>query len=210
MIQLSRTVSAATRLGGLSLLGLGLVSLIHWGVEARITANQKATLLHHIEAVLPHGSFDNDPLSEALTVNTKADPVQQAIKVIYPARRGGQPVALILRVVAPDGYNGAIELLVALAPDGTVLRVRTVAHRETPGLGDGIEAEKSEWIERFRGLALGNPPESRWAVKRDGGHFDQFTGATITPRAVVKAVRKALVWFKENRDSLGYPPGKTD
>lgn len=105
----------------------------------------------------------------------------------------------MITAVAPEGYNGNIYLLVAIKIDGTLSGVRVVSHKETPGLGDGIETSRSNWILSFNGKSLDNLTNKQWAVKRDGGDFDQFTGATITPRAVVKAVNNALHYFKKNK-----------
>jgi electron transport complex protein RnfG len=121
---------------------------------------------------------------------------------VYRARKYGWPVAVVLAPVAPDGYNGTIRLLVAIKMDGTLAGVRVIQHRETPGLGDAIEAERSDWILGFDGKSLNDPVQEKWKVKRDGGDFDQFTGATITPRAVVKAVNKALLYFRLHGHSL--------
>jgi len=107
-----------------------------------------------------------------------------------------------MEVVAPDGYGGPIRLLVGIRKSGELAGVRVVRHSETPGLGDFIEADKGDWIEQFEGLSLGDPPREQWAVKKDGGRFDQMTGATITPRAVVKAIRNALLYFREHRQAL--------
>jgi electron transport complex protein RnfG len=115
-------------------------------------------------------------------------------------------VALLLSPVAPNGYSGAIRLLAAIRPDGTLAGVRVLEHRETPGLGDAIEARRSNWILGFEGRSLGNPEPLRWKVRRDGGDFDQFAGATVTPRAVVQSVYEALVFFKDRRDRLFEAP----
>ena len=104
--------------------------------------------------------------------------------------------------MAPDGYSGNIHLLVAIKYDGTLAGVRVVNHKETPGLGDAVEAERSNWILGFTGKSLTNPGKKGWAVKRDGGQFDQFTGATITPRAVVKAVYKTLEYYQQHKTQL--------
>ena len=120
----------------------------------------------------------------------------------YRARRGDRPVAVIMNLVAPDGYNGAIRLLAGIYRDGTVSGVRVIAHRETPGLGDPIEADRSDWIHAFEGRSLADPLPRGWAVRRDGGDFDQFTGATITPRAVVEAVQRALEYHAAHADRL--------
>ena len=109
---------------------------------------------------------------------------------------------MLLRAVAPDGYSGSIQLLVAVLADGSLAGVRVLAHKETPGLGDKIELKKSPWIQSFTGKSLQNPDEAGWGVKKDKGQFDQFAGATITPRAVVKAVHHALQYFDAHRGEL--------
>jgi electron transport complex protein RnfG len=111
-------------------------------------------------------------------------------------------VALVIAAVAPDGYSGSIRLLVGINRDGSLAGVRTLAHRETPGLGDRIEAQRDDWILGFAGKSLDRPALQAWRVKRDGGVFDQFTGATITPRAVVRAVKNSLIYYRDNREAL--------
>lgn len=198
-------LNAAAILGLFSLLGLGLVALVHDGTKARIAENQRAVLLNALEALIPPGGFDNDPLTDAIEVEDEALDARRPVTV-YRARKRGKPVAAVLSPVAPDGYNGAIKLLVAVGADGVLKGVRVIDHRETPGLGDPIDLDKSGWILGFGGRSLDNPQEPRWKVKRDGGDFDQFTGATITPRAVVGAVRRTLVFFKGNKASLFEEP----
>jgi electron transport complex protein RnfG len=121
---------------------------------------------------------------------------------VYLAKRGGEPVAVILPVLAKEGYTGPIRLIVGIAPDGRILGVRVVEHKETPGLGDKIDIKKSDWILGFNGRSLGNPDQAGWQVKKDGGEFDALTGATITPRAVVKAVHAALMFFDTHQQQL--------
>jgi electron transport complex protein RnfG len=113
-------------------------------------------------------------------------------------------------VTAPDGYNGDIRLLAGIDAGGTVLGVRVVSHRETPGLGDPIEVDKSDWILGFANKSLRNPETGGWAVKRDGGQFDQFTGATISPRAVVRTIHNTLLYFETNRQMLFETPPKVE
>jgi electron transport complex protein RnfG len=122
--------------------------------------------------------------------------------VAYRALLDGKPVAVFLQPTAPDGYSGSIKLLVAILENGTIAGVRVLNHRETPGLGDYIETNKSSWIHGFIGRSLGNPEPKLWQVKRDGGVYDQFTGATITPRAVVRAVARSLEYFQTHRATL--------
>lgn len=168
----------------------------------RIARNQQAWIKQHLDALLAPGSYDNDPLTDAISV-TAPDLLGSSQPVpIYRARRGGEPVAAVLRPIAPDGYRGPIELLVAVRYDGTLIGVQVIRHNETPGLGDAFENREPQWLQRFRGLSLANPPATRWTVRSDGGDFDAFTGATITPRAIVKAVRSALEYYQSNRERI--------
>ncbi|MFW6258054.1 MAG: RnfABCDGE type electron transport complex subunit G, partial [Halochromatium sp.] len=124
-------------------------------------------------------------------------------------RDGEEPVALILEPIVPDGYAGPIKLLVSVLRDGTLGGVRVIEHHETPGLGDKIEERKDDWIvEQFEGRSLGEPPLEQWKVKRDGGVFDQFTGATITPRSVVNAVKGTLLFVQRHGETLYARPAE--
>jgi Na+-translocating ferredoxin:NAD+ oxidoreductase subunit G len=165
--------------------------------EARLQAQRDA-----LAVVLPPALYDNDLLQDRITVIAprwlgSTRPLQ-----VNRARRGGAPAALAIEAVAPDGYAGAIHLLVGVLADGTVSGVRVVAHQETPGLGDAIESARSRWIERFGGTRIDAPPLARWAVRKDGGDFDQFAGATVTPRAVVGAVRRVLQYVEAHGSEL--------
>ena len=120
----------------------------------------------------------------------------------YLASLNGEPAAIIMQANAPDGYSGTISMLIGIMADGTLSGVRVIQHKETPGLGDAIELAKSAWITQFNGKSLNNPSERGWAVKKDHGDFDQFAGATITPRAVVAAVHKALTYFDQHHTEL--------
>jgi electron transport complex protein RnfG len=175
--------------------------------RARIERERQAWIKQHLDALLAPDSHDNDLLTDTITVIAPeflgtAQPV-----IVYRARRNGQPVAAILRPIASDGYRGPIELLVAIARDGTLIGVQVLRHNETPGLGDAFEKRAPQWLPRFRGLSLSDPPPQRWTVRRDGGDFDAFTGATITPRAIVKAVRRTLEFHASNSKRLYAPPG---
>jgi len=207
---------AAGILAGFGIFGTLLVAVTWESTADRIAENERAYLLRTLADVLPEGAYDNAVHDDFITVTDPEllgtpDPV-----TVYRARSGSRPVAVVMTPTAPGGYSGPIRLLVGILADGTVSGVRVVAHRETPGLGDKIEVERNDWILGFEGRSLGNPARERWAVQRDGGVFDQFTGATITPRAVVSAVRDALIYFAANRDALfdtpagaeGLPPQK--
>ena len=196
-------LTAAALLMGFAIAGTWLVSFTYLGTRERIVENERLALAARLGEVLPEGSFDNVLVDDTLTLN--APTLAPAPVTVYRARRAGEPVAVIVPVVAPDGYGGPIRLLVGISVAGEVTGVRVVAHSETPGLGDPIEAERSDWIRGFEGRSLGNPPPARWTVKKDGGEFDQLTSATITPRAVVKAVARALAYFQEHREALLAP-----
>jgi electron transport complex protein RnfG len=194
-------------LGAAAILGVGLVAVVHEATRERIDATARERRLDTIREVLQGRAFDNDPLEDALAV-TDAELLGTTQPVaVYRARLGQQPVAVVLAPVAPAGYAGPIHLLVGISAEGTLLGVRVSQHRETPGLGDAIERRKSPWIEQFKGKSLGKPPLERWRVRKDGGDFDQFTGATVTPRAVVAAVANALLYFERHRAELLAGPG---
>ena len=182
--------------------GVGLVAYTYDNTAERIADNERMALLRSINELLPADRYDNDIFHDIMVVSGNDLLGTSQAVTIYRARKQGWPVAAILNIIAPDGYNGDIRLLVAINLDGTLAGARVVSHRETPGLGDGIEIERSDWMLGFNGRSLGDPPNQKWKVKRDGGVFDQFTGATITPRAVVKAVHKALLYFQTRHQYL--------
>jgi electron transport complex protein RnfG len=188
-------------LGLFGVIGAGLVGFSHDVTQARIAQNERDALLEQLEILLPPGSFDNDLLHDLTEVSAPDRLGAQATQV-YRARREGEPVAVVLNPVVTQGYSGAIKLIVAIERDGTLSGVRVLNHRETPGLGDKIEARRSDWITQFAGKSLQNPDPGAWQVKRDGGVFDQFTGATITPRAVVRGVRDSLRYFHDHKPML--------
>jgi electron transport complex protein RnfG len=160
-----------------------------------------------IDDVLPRTAYDNDLLKDTLEIPASAILGLDEASTVYRARKAGQASALVLEAAAPDGYSGKIRLLIAIAADGTVAGVRVTQHRETPGLGDYIEPKKDKnkerpWITQFNGLSLASVTDREWKVKKDGGRFDSMAGATVTPRAVIKATHKAVKYVAENRDQL--------
>lgn len=185
--------------------GTALVVYTFDNTRERISANERATLLRKLHQLIPQEQHDNVLLDDTLTIiNTPLLGTLEPVTV-YRARKAGQPVALVITPVAPDGYSGIIKLLVGINVDGTLNGVRVVAHRETPGLGDAIDEKRSDWIHIFDNRSLQDPLLERWEVKKDGGDFDQLTGATITPRAVVKAIRQTLLYYRDNQDALFAP-----
>ncbi len=193
---------SAGLLAGFAVAGSLLLGVTESGTREQIRENERAFLINNLNQVLPPKRYTNDLLHDTVELTAPGAFGTEEPVTIYRGRRGGEPVAALFSVIAPDGYSGQIKLLVGVYWDGTLAGVRAVAHRETPGLGDAIEAERSNWILGFTGLSITNPVAAQWRVKKDGGRFDQFTGATITPRAVVKAVRKALVYFTAHRESF--------
>ena len=171
-----------------------------------IAQSEREAKLQLLAQVMPAALHDNDLLQDAVLLPPAELLGQHASSTAYRARQGGQPSGLILEAIAPDGYSDDIKLLIGIATDGRITGVRVLAHKETPGLGDYIEINRSNWIKNFDGKSLAILPDSAWRVKKDGGQFDYMTGATITPRAVVKAVHKALQYFEAQRATIFSAP----
>ena len=196
---------AALILTGFAVVGTGLVAVTYTGTKDIIAEAQRQALEANLNQLVPADRYDNWITEDAIEVTAPEWlGTDQPVKV-YRARKDGQPVALFATPYAPDGYSGPIQLLIGVYADGTLAGARVLAHKETPGLGDGIEERRSPWILVFTGKSLGNPDPARWKVKKDGGAFDQFTGATITPRAVVKATRKFLEYVQTHQAQLFAP-----
>lgn len=182
-------------LGGVALLTSAALAFASRATEADIKAAEAADLKQSLSQVLP-GEYDNDLLNDTVTLTS-----EQGEMLVYRARRAGKVEAVVYRVVG-SGYAGAIVCVMGVSREGKILGVRVIKHAETPGLGDKIEPAKGDWIHSFEGKWLGEPVAEKWAVKKDGGVFDQFAGATITPRGVVKAVKGGLVFFEKERARL--------
>lgn len=193
---------SATFLTLFAVLGGGLVAYSYQITFQRIKANERAALLQNINALIPKDKYDNDLFNDVIQIQHEALLGSEEPVMVYRARQQGKPVAVVLTVMALNGYNGPIKLLIGINYDGVIAGVRVISHQETPGLGDLIELRRSDWILSFKGRSLQNPTATGWKVKRDGGVFDQLTGATITPRAVVKAVHNTLLFFLQSRASL--------
>ena len=185
----------------------GLLSGAYLWTLPTIEAAAAEEKMKLINEVLPSSIYDNDLLNDAVQIGPAPALGQDGASTAYVARKGDAPSALVLEAIAPDGYAGKIRLLIALDTDGALLGVRVTQHKETPGLGDYIEPKKDKnkerpWITQFEGLKPAATEEREWKVKKDGGRFDSVAGATVTPRAVIKAVRKAAVYVAENRETL--------
>jgi electron transport complex protein RnfG len=178
-----------------------IVGLVHMLTKDQIAFQQQQKLLRNLNSIIAKDSYNNVIYQDCFIIPPEALGTV-ALQKVYRARNNNAPVAAAITTIAPDGYNGNIELLIAINIDGSVSGVRVLKHQETPGLGDKIEVRKSDWIKSFSGEKLANENDNRWLVKKDGGMFDQFTGATITPRAVVKAVRKTVTYFKIHQNEL--------
>ena len=196
-------------LGVIALLGTALLASVNALTHERIVEQEKRRMLQQLNEIVPLASFNNDLLEDMIEIRDEAHFRHPAPVTVYRARMDGQPAAVLMLVTAPDGYNGDIRLLAGIDSNGMVVGVRVVSHRETPGLGDPIEIGKSDWIQGFEEKSLQNPGNGGWAVKKDGGQFDQFTGATISPRAVVRTVHRTLLYFQANRQMLFDTPPQT-
>ncbi|MFV3369922.1 electron transport complex subunit RsxG [Pseudomonas sp. NY15435] len=192
-------------LGLVALIAAGVVATVHQFTAQRIDTAQRDARGRTLLELLPRGSYDNHPLeSEVSTFDPKLLGREEPAPA-YIARLQGQATAVVLQPVARDGYGGSIQLLVGVTAQGRLLGVRVVAHHETPGQGDRIELGKSDWLHGFDGRSLIDPADAGWKVKKDGGQFDQFAGATVTPRAVVKATHLALQYFDAHKAELLAP-----
>jgi electron transport complex protein RnfG len=168
----------------------------------QIVENERRVLLRNLHALLPEDKLDNNIVADTLRIQASELLGTDEPSLVYRARYQGNPVAAIFNSIAPNGYSGKIHLLVGVYFDGSIAGVRALKHSETPGLGDAIEIRKSDWVLDFDGKSLGNPPRAQWLVKRDKGVYDQFTGATITPRAIVQAVKNTLLYYEQNAGEL--------
>ena len=208
-MNLLAAISRNSLLLGIFATATGVLIATTW-IQTRddIARSIRAAEARQLLEIFPEGSHDNDMVEDHFSL-----PASTPLLGLRDTRRGfiarnqGEVVGVILPATAQDGYSGDIDLLVGITRAGTLAGVRVVSHRETPGLGDAIDLKKSDWILGFDRASLEAPVKTRWLVKKDGGEFDQFTGATVTPRAVVTAVRKALEYHQSNRAALFGPDG---
>lgn len=190
---------------GLAIFGLlasALVAVTYYLSKDRIAAAERDRFLTLVHVLVPANKHDNDMYKDRVTLQFTGASKPTDTFTVYRARKAKQPVAAIFDVIAPDGYSGAIRLLVAIRNTNEVIGVRVVSHKETPGLGDYIDDDKSDWVYGFNEKSLTNPSPEKWRVKKDGGEFDQVTGATITPRAIVKTVNRTLGYFASHKTEV--------
>lgn len=179
-----------------------LVAITHSTTAPQIAANAQAYLEQSLQPVLEGLEYDGKLSESTLIIETPHELPGAEPVTVYRVYADGAPVAALFIVTAKDGFTGPIKLLVGIAANGEISGVRVLEHRETPGLGDLIEAAKSDWIEQFRNRSLADPDRALWAIKRDGGVYDQLTGASITPRSVIKAIKETLLYFETNREQV--------
>ena len=194
--------NSAVLLGLFVAIGTGVVVFIFDQTREQIAESEKQYLLGQLHAIIKPDEHDNDIYTDTTGISNSSILKNPGPVIVYRARKSGKPVAALFTTYAPDGYNGMIRILVGIYENGSLAGVRIISHQETPGLGDDIDEAKSDWIHSFTGKSLDKPDKPGWKVKKDGGQFDQFTGATITPRAVIKAIHNSLLYFKANKALL--------
>jgi len=182
-----------------------------WQLTAdRIEENRRAWLERSLQPALAGLFFDSPVTESMLTIPPPHELPGSDAAIIYRVYAGETPVAALFVVSARDGYAGPILLLIGIALDGALTGIRVLEHRETPGLGDRIDTAKSDWVLQFNGHSLRNPEPANWAIKSDGGQFDQLTGASVTPRAIIRAIKETLAYFDANRVAVFAAPAEFD
>jgi len=192
-------IRSGLTLAAIAAICAALVSATYLQTRDRISANEKAWLEQSLEPALGGLLFDGGVSDSILIISAPHELPGPDDVFVYRIYSDEQPAAALFAVTARDGYAGPIRILVGVKYDGTVTGVRILSHRETPGLGDKIVSTRSDWVFQFNGLSFGNPDVALWELKTDGGQFDQLSGASVTPRAVLKAVRETLIYFASRR-----------
>jgi electron transport complex protein RnfG len=189
-------------LAGFALIASVLLGVTNCSTQDSIQQRLDEDLKNSLAEVVPANLYDNDMLQDTVKVTSEQYNIGSPETLVYKAKKAGEVTAVAFKFTAPDGYSGAIDMIIGINRAGEVLGVRVLAHKETPGLGDKIEVAKSNWILSFNGFSLDNLSPEKWAVKKDGGQFDQFAGATITPRKSVQATYRSLQLFKDKKEEL--------
>jgi electron transport complex protein RnfG len=183
-----------------------LVALTFVMTREQIAANEQQFLEQSLTPVLAGVSFDNSLPATAATIAAPHELPGKENALVYRALNKGQPVAAVFVITAPDGFSGPIKMLVGIDASGKITGVRALEHKETAGLGDQIEVERSDWILQFSGTSLERPTRANWTIQRDGGEFDQMTGASVTSRAAVNAISQTLQYFEANHAAIFAAP----
>jgi len=183
-------------------IGTLLLASVFDATRAPIEVSEKAARLSLFKEILPAQNYDNDLLASQVTIAPNALLGNRLPSIANVAKQQQQTAGVILEAIAHDGYSGDIKLLIAIRADGSISGVRVLAHKETPGLGDYIDIAHGNWIKLFDNESLEKTAAEKWQVKKDGGQYDYMVGATITPRAVVKAVKQALQFYQQNKQTL--------
>lgn len=194
--------TSAGILTAFAIVGTALLAATYLVTRPIIAETEKQAKLALIGQILPPALFDNNILMDAALLPPAKELGSIAPTTVYRATKDGKPSAAVLEVTAPDGYSGKIRMIVAIRANGEVSGVRVVTHNETPGLGDYIDIAKNSWIRIFENKSLTKYSDQDWKAKKDGGKFDYMAGATVTPRAIIKAVHKSLKYFTQNQDNI--------
>lgn len=207
---MSAVLKSGVTLAVIAAVCAALVAITYSFTSERIAVNEKAWLEKSLEPALAGLTFEGSVSGSMLVVRTPHDLPGPDDVIIYRVYADDLPVAALFAVTARDGYAGAIRVLIGIEYDGTVTGIRILEHRETPGLGDKIVASRSDWVFQFDGRSLDDPPLAQWSIRRDGGEFDQLTGASVTPRAVIKVTKETLIYFAAHRDEIFSAPATED
>ena len=192
-------------LGAFAVFTAGVLAVTFSATKDKIAVEERKAAQKALLQIVPADRHNNDMLADIWTLDADGAAALglQSESHINLAKQGDNIIAVIIPSTAPDGYSGDIKMIIGInTKDNSIAGVRVLTHKETPGLGDKIDLNKDDWILSFNKKSLSNPSEDKWKVKKDGGEFDQFTGATITPRAVVKRVKETLEYFIENKDKI--------
>ncbi|MFT5543790.1 MAG: electron transport complex protein RnfG [Glaciecola sp.] len=189
-------------LAGFALVTTSLIAITFAGTKERIQFEKEKQLLTVLNELVAEDQHTNDLHLDCIIVNNESSLGSNNGQRIFRARQNEENIAAVIETTAPNGYSGEIKMVVAVNFEGVSLGARVVEHKETPGLGDKVDLRVSDWILSFANVPFGGENDKRWKVKKDGGQFDQFTGATITPRAVVNAVKNALVYYGANKEMI--------
>ncbi len=202
MSRKSSVAASASILAGVAAVCTTLVAGTYQLTAERIIANEDARLKASLQLALGELPYDGDLGAASIELFPPHGLPGNAPALVYPVYAAGLPAAVLFAVTADDGYAGPIRVLIGIRADGKLSGLEILEHSETPGLGDRISSQRSDWARQFSGRSLGNPAVESWAIRVDGGEFDQLTGASVTPRAVIRAIRDTLIYFQSHRQEL--------